>query len=110
VVDQTFKVAVDPFFDGNEMEIGLSQEYPMSEIKMEMVVCRNLRLPEPGQDEREQAARRYSDEEGDEADPMRDDEGRDDEVDLENPNMPEEPMELVGDELQPLVEDEAINI
>jgi tubulin---tyrosine ligase len=53
VVDQTFKVAVDPFFDGTENEIGLSQEYPISEIKMEMVVCRNLRLPEPGEDETE---------------------------------------------------------
>ena len=57
VVDQTFKVTVDPFFDGTENEIGLSQEYPISEIKMEMVVCRNLGLPEPGQDEAAAAQR-----------------------------------------------------
>ena len=57
MVDQTFKVTVDPFFDGTENEIGLSQEYPISEIKMEMVVCRNLGLPEPGQDEAAAAQR-----------------------------------------------------
>ena len=76
VVDQTFKVAVDPFFDGTEMEIGLSQEYPISEIKMEMVVCRNLKLAE---DEVEHLKRNNEsddevidreDEGRDEADPM----------------------------------------
>jgi hypothetical protein len=53
VVDQTFKVCVDPFCDGSEQEIGTSGEYTTSEIKMEMVVCRNIKLPEPGEDENE---------------------------------------------------------
>lgn len=45
VVDQAFKVAVDPFYDGgSEQEIGLSQEYPVSEVRMEMVVCRNFKI------------------------------------------------------------------
>jgi hypothetical protein len=45
VVDQTLKVAVDPFFEpASEQEIGLSQEYPVSEVRMEMVTCRNFKL------------------------------------------------------------------
>ena len=80
VVDQTFKVAVDPFFDGTENEIGLSQEYPISEIKMEMVVCRNLRLPEPGEDEAEQRRQNLKHESDDEV-IDREDEGRDEDQD-----------------------------
>jgi hypothetical protein len=43
------RVAVDPFFDGSEQEISSSQEYPISEIKMEMIVCKNLKLSLPEQ-------------------------------------------------------------
>ena len=64
---------MDPFFDGTEMEIGLSQEYPVSEVKMEMVVCRNLRLPEPGEDEATQ--RRQQRHESDDEVIDREDEG-----------------------------------
>ena len=45
---------MDPFFDGNEFDIGQSQEYPCSELKMEMIVCRQLTLTKPGEDERTQ--------------------------------------------------------
>ena len=65
VVDQTFKylsqqsfaiyrVTVDPFFDGSEWDIGQSQEYPCSEVKIEMIACRQLRLTKPDEDERTQ--------------------------------------------------------
>ena len=45
-------MTVDPFFDGSEWDIGQSQEYPCSELKMEMIVCRQLTLTKPGEDER----------------------------------------------------------
>ena len=48
VLDQTFKIAVDPFLRGKEFNYGVAAEMSMSEINYEMVYSNAQELIEHG--------------------------------------------------------------